>query len=154
MKKLIWVVLALAFVATAGKAEPAKYIDGNWFSPTFGGKGDTVIVERDAQLVKYIAARKDAIADSTNIPSRELCEELAIRSSVRGQYALEVGRLYLKAGDKVKAKAAYERAKAWGLQASTASYDADTDEEKDKMKDNQEKGLWVVKVAQRQLDKL
>lgn len=150
----IFLVLALAFIAAVGNAEPAKYIDGNWFSPTFGAPGDKVIVERDAQLVKYNAAKKDAVANSSDIASRELCEELAIRSSVRGQYALEVGRLYLKAGDKVKAKAAYERAKAWGTQATTADYAADTEEEKGKMEDNKTKGAWVVTVAQRQLDKL
>lgn len=164
MKKLIWVALAFSLMATAAlRAEPAKYVDGNWFQlagfnshneSKYGAPGDTTITEVLAQVDAYQKAKAKAEADASDIASRELCEELAVRSAVRGQYALEVGRLYMKAGDTVKAKAAWERALAWGQAAEKATYNTDSAEENEKVANNQKTGTWVVTVATRWLKKI
>lgn len=144
-------------------AEGARYIDGNWFQlasftssneSKYGSTGDATISGVLDQLDSYSKAKTKAEADPSDITSREACENLAVRSSVRGQYALEVGRLYLKAGDVEKGKAAYQRAKAWGEAAQKASYETDSEEENTKVIDNQKTGAWVVTVANRQLSKI
>lgn len=151
-----------AVASDSVQLDGAKFVDGNWFQlagftgdqSNYGAPGDTTITELQKQLGEYADAKAKAEADDTDIASRELCEKLAVRSSVRGQYALEVGRLYNKSGDSVKAKEAWLRAKAWGEAAVKATYETDSDVENGKIADNQKSGAWVVSVAKRWLKSL
>jgi len=158
-------VTTAAAVAPASdqvQLDGAKFVDGNWFQiagftgdvSNYGGPGDSTITDLKKQLDDYAAAKAKAEGDDSDIASREDCEKLAVRSAVRGQYALEVGRLYAKAGDTVKAKAAWLRALAWGKTAVKATYDTDNDVENGKIADNQKTGEFVVNTAKRWLKKI
>ena len=144
----------VAVTTTATINVDNKFIDGNWFSESFGSAGNTVMAELNTQLAAYQQAKSQAEADSSDVQSRKLCAELAIRSGVRAQYWAEVGRLLKVSGDKVGAIDAYNRAATYAATAQTSTYDTESDVEKAKIAQNQKEGKWIAGVAKRALENL
>jgi tetratricopeptide (TPR) repeat protein len=152
------VVLGLALTGiSAENTASNRLVDGNWFTiaadegPGYGAAGDKVATELQVQIEAYeeaVQASTEANAkDETALAS---CETFAIRSWVKGQYALQMGLVALNRGDYEAAQGHYQRALSYGQKAQRAHAGRGEKVEGTSL----EQGKIVVDIANRQLAKI